>query len=45
MAHCDRSPMDKCSITRHCVLLGGNIVSWESKKQNVVTGSSIEVEY
>ncbi|GAA0157718.1 hypothetical protein LIER_38506 [Lithospermum erythrorhizon] len=30
---------------RFCVLLGGNIVSWSSKKQPTMSKSSTEVEY
>ena len=30
---------------RYCVSLGGNIVSYKSKKQNVVARTTIEVEY
>ena len=35
---------DRCSITSFCFLLG-TLVSWRSKKQDVVSHSSIEAEY
>ena len=38
------SPLDRRSTTNYCTFLGGNLVSW-SKKQNVATQSSVEVEF
>ena len=38
-------PTDRCSITGFCFLLGTSLVSWRSKKQDVVSRSSIKVEY
>ncbi|XP_019090145.1 PREDICTED: uncharacterized protein LOC109128387 [Camelina sativa] len=37
--------MDRRSTTRYCTFIGGNLVTWKSKKQKVVLCSSAEAEY
>ena len=40
-----RSKEDRSSISGYCVFVCGNLVSWKSKKQGVVSRSSAELEY
>ncbi|KAL1204565.1 Retrovirus-related Pol polyprotein from transposon RE2 [Cardamine amara subsp. amara] len=37
--------MDRKSTTGYCTFIGGNLVTWKSKKQKVVSCSSAESEY
>src|SRR4051812_10508715 len=36
---------DRKSTSGYCTYVGGNLVTWRSKKQNVVSQSSAEAEY
>ena len=36
---------DRRSISSHCTFIGGNLVTWHSKKSDVVARSSEEAEY
>ena len=37
--------MDKRSTSRYCVFVGGNLVSWKSKEQAIISRSSTKSKY
>ena len=37
--------IDRKSTTVYCMFVGGNLVSWRSKKQHVIACSSVKSEY
>ena len=39
------SPTDKRSTSGYCVFIGGNLIFWKSKKQDVVAIFSAEADY
>ena len=39
------SKIARRSTMGHCVFVGGNLVSWKSKKKNIVSQSGAELEY
>ncbi|BBG96552.1 transposable element gene [Prunus dulcis] len=44
-ADCAGCQIDQKSTTGYCTFVGGNLVTWKSKKQSVVARSSADAEY
>ena len=44
-ADCAAAVDDKRSTSGYFTFVGGNLVTWRSKKQNVVSRSSVEAEF
>ncbi|XP_070015971.1 uncharacterized protein [Nicotiana sylvestris] len=49
VGYCDSDwtacPDSRCPVSDFCVFLGDSLISWKSKKQHVVSLSSVEAEY